>query len=558
MSKENASMKAFSYLLLIATFCLTIFPKSNAQLIAEMGSSRENLNKPEREEWLQDAGFGIFIHWSLDSQLGTVISHSLVGASDDYVDRYINELPKTFNPTRFDADEMARMFKVAGAKYVVFTTKHHSGFCMWDTKTTDFKITNTPYRKDLLRELVDAVRKWDMDVGFYYSPEDFVFFYQNGIKDFNRTTKDKDILPIKDKYIAMVKAQMRELFTDYGKVDIFFNDGSVYGVANPIAWELQPDVLITRGAIPTPEQHIPGIGTPGAWESNMTWGTQWQYKPNDDVYKDSETTIETLIETRAKGGALLLNIGPQPNGELDDKAFRNLITLSAWNFINQEGITNTRPWIITNEDDIWFTKKKDENTVYAFLTNVPDWARGARKEFVLKTVEATGNTQISVLGHRGNIVEYQTDNDPTPRFEQKEDGLHISINRAQRIYNNHKWPYPLVVKLENVQAALDPPHIVTLDAKQQGRQLILTGTLESMGDAKALEVAFEIQPDKGFVENLYTADSWESSKRITLKKTGKFEIKMPLADQKGAFVYRAVVHHPKLFMQGEEKNIVLE
>jgi len=106
-------------------------------------------NKPQRLEWFEDQALGMFIHWSVDSQLGSVISHSMVGASDNYLKRFVNELPKTFYPTKFDPDEWARLAKLAGMKYVVFTTKHHSGFCMYDTKTTDFNVMNTPYAATL-------------------------------------------------------------------------------------------------------------------------------------------------------------------------------------------------------------------------------------------------------------------------------------------------------------------------------------------------------------------------------------------------------------------------
>ena len=126
-----------------------------------------NLNKPDRQEWLRDLGFGMFIHFNVDAQLGITISHSLVGASDDYVDRYFNELPKTFDPYKFNAFEIAKLAKLVGMKYIVFTAKHHSGFCFWDTKTTDFKITKTPYKRDLLKEYVAGVKKAGLAVGFY-------------------------------------------------------------------------------------------------------------------------------------------------------------------------------------------------------------------------------------------------------------------------------------------------------------------------------------------------------------------------------------------------------
>ena len=137
-------------------------------------------NKPERLEWFRDLGFGLFIHWSLDSQIGSVISHSLVGAERGYVDRFFTELPRTFNPSKFDPAEWAVLSKLAGFKYVVFTAKHHSGFCMYNTRTTDFSIMNTPYGKDLTAQLVRAYRDQGIAIGFYYSPDDFYFLHQNG------------------------------------------------------------------------------------------------------------------------------------------------------------------------------------------------------------------------------------------------------------------------------------------------------------------------------------------------------------------------------------------
>jgi len=122
-------------------------------------------NRAERVEWFMDQGLGMFVHWSVDSQLGSVISHSMVGASDDYLDRFVNELPTTFYPERFNPDEWARLAKLAGMKYVVFTTKHHSGFCMFHTKTTDFNIRNTPYKKDITKALVKSLRKFGIAVG---------------------------------------------------------------------------------------------------------------------------------------------------------------------------------------------------------------------------------------------------------------------------------------------------------------------------------------------------------------------------------------------------------
>ncbi len=155
-------MKIFWKVLLV----LTCWGMSNGLQAQDITSELVNNNKPEREEWLKDIGFGMFIHWNVDVQLGTVISHTLVGSSEDYAEKYINELPATFNPMDWNPEKIVILAKNAGMKYIVFTTKHHSGFCFWDTKTTDFSIMNTPYGKDLLSEFVQVCRKYDMGILF--------------------------------------------------------------------------------------------------------------------------------------------------------------------------------------------------------------------------------------------------------------------------------------------------------------------------------------------------------------------------------------------------------
>ena len=422
---------------------------AEAQLDESIVQDAGNRNKPERQEWLRDLGFGMFIHWSIDSQLGTVISHSLVGASDDYSNRYFNELPKTFNPVDFDPYKIAIQAKLAGMKYIVFTTKHHSGFCMWDTRTTDFNIMNTPYQKDLLLEYVEGVRKAGLAVGFYYSPEDFKFLYDNG-QEVRRRGLELDE-ETEAKYNDLVRRQTNELFSNYGKIDILFIDGSHKEACKEEAWNLQPELVITRGAVNTPEQKLPGVADDNLWESCITMGTQWQYKPTNDDLKPGGKIIEMLIETRAKGGNLLLNIGLDPYGEIPDPESRNLTELAAWHFINQEAMRNVRPWVITYEDNIWFTASKERQTVYAIITCFPDWKRGERKEFIIGSVKATSKTTIGVLGQNDRVVEYKPDIDPKVIFEQKEDGLHVSVVRGQRIYNNSKWPNPIAVKMENVE-----------------------------------------------------------------------------------------------------------
>ena len=407
-------------------------------------------NKPALNEQFMDMGFGIFIHWSMDSQLGSVISHSLVGASEDYVQRYMNELPKTFYPDKFDPDEWARLFKLTGAEYVVFTTKHHNGFCMWDTKTTDFNIMNTPYGKDITGMLVKSLRKYGLKVGFYFSPEDFSFIYKQGHLisrkgPMTQVTKNKELF-------EYAKRQVDELFTNYGKIEFAFFDSFSKGNLVQYVHEKYPDIVVTRGEMSTPEQKIPDAPMPGPWETCMTMGTQWAYKPTNEVYKDGGELIKKLIEIRAKGGNFLMNVGPKPNGEIPIEQEERLREIALWMYVNNEGIKNVRtvPSII-KEGDLWFTKAKDENTVYVFITDQEDWFKGFRRNFLLREIRATKDTEISVLGQNDLVVEYWPENTPISRFIQHESSLEISISRAHRLYNDKIWPNPVVVKITNVE-----------------------------------------------------------------------------------------------------------
>ena len=415
---------------------------------AEQASAVRNLD--ERENWFIDLGLGMFIHWSLDSQLGSVISHSLVGASDDYVRRYIHELPKTFNPERFNPGSWARLARAAGMRYVMFTTKHHNGFCMWDTKTTDFNIMNTPFGKDITRELVEAFRAEKLAVGFYFSPEDFWFLHRQGLPI---ARKREECWPANNRELRDHNAaQLTELFSNYGPIDLAFLDGFTNDAARDVIWAADRRVAITRGVMKTPEQHTPEEALSGPWEANYTLGTQWQFKPTNAEYKSGGQLIRMLIEIRAKGGNFLLNVGPQPDGEIPFEQERRVRELALWMFVNEEAIHNVRPWHVPCRDDIWFTKAKDEDTLYAFLPN-SDWGRGERKQFLIRNTVATGRTTLEVIGHNGRVVEYKRGVDAAPRFEQTAQGLLISVVRGQRLYNNSRWPNPLTAKLTHVRPA---------------------------------------------------------------------------------------------------------
>ncbi len=405
-------------------------------------------NDKVKTEWFKNQGLGLFIHWSMDSQLGSVISHSMVGASNDYLKRYINDLPKTFNPTHFNPDEWARQAKMAGVRYMVFTTKHHSGFCMFETKTTDFNIMNTPYGKDITKEVVDAYRRWGIAIGFYFSPDDFWLLHR---QSHNVSRARPEANPLNnDELMEHNKAQITELLNNYGDIDLMFFDGEAEGLKQ-LTWELSPKTLVTRGDMATPEQTIPEKAMSGPWEACFTLGTQWSYKPTHETYKSGSELINMLIETRAKGGNLLLNVGPKLDGELPIQQTDRMQELALWLFVNHEAIYDIRPLPLIKEGltldhEVWYTKSKDGDTVYAIITGKP-WSKGERKVISLKNIQATEQTEVEILGQSGEVLEYHPNVNPKASWTQDNDYLHISAMRAQRLHNDNKWPNPVVIRI---------------------------------------------------------------------------------------------------------------
>lgn len=429
-------------LFFLALFCsFSFFAQSQQQVV----------NNPERVKWFQDLGFGMFIHWNVDVSLGAVISHSLAGASDEYVERYMKELPTFFNPKKFDPDEWASLARLAGMKYVVFTTKHHSGFCMFDTKSTTFNVMNTPFKRDVTKEIIDAFRKQGIAIGIYFSPEDFLFFDQNNIP-LGRLQNEKQFPMNNPKLMDYDKQQVKELLNNYGKIDIMFFDGPGDGLRE-YAWSINPDLVITRDAMNTPEQNIPDKASPRPWEACYTMGTDWQYKPTNDPQKSGTEIINMLIEIRAKGGNFLLNVGPKPNGEIQIEQESLLREIALWNFTNRESIYAVKPLPVIHDKNIWFTQSNDDKYIYAFVTrNSPDeWKYGERRDFLLSMIEGNAKTKVSILGYKSELVEYVNNFDASIKIAATPIGLGISAVNGQRFYTNRRWPNAVVMKIENAK-----------------------------------------------------------------------------------------------------------
>ncbi len=319
--------------------------------------------------WFDEARFGMFIHWDHASQQGWEISWPLVGgifslphgqrvAAADY-----HRLAETFDPTSYDPASLARQAHAAGMRYVVFTTIHHSGYAMFDTSTTEHKVTSSPAHapsgRDIVRDTVEAFRAEGLRIGLYVSlcdwhhPDypawcDELRPYQLGASPPMPTDEQAT------RFRADLMARLRELLTGYGQVDLVWFDG---GWERPAEWwrpaeiaalihELQPGALINDrlpggGDVATPEQFVPAVPPSGRWESCLTMNESWGWNPSDSNYKSARDIIGALCETAGKGGNLLLNVSPRGDGTIPQEQSERLDAVGRWMAEHAEAIHGT-------------------------------------------------------------------------------------------------------------------------------------------------------------------------------------------------------------------------
>jgi alpha-L-fucosidase len=277
-------------------------------------------SKKERLKLWQDARFGMFIHWGPVSLKGTEIGWSR--GREIPVEEYDN-LYKQFNPVNYNAEEWVKLAKDAGMKYIIFTSKHHDGFCMWDTKYTDFNIMNSPFKRDVMKELADACKKYGMALGFYHSTCDWHH------PDFPLTSpggKVKRETPDLERYTEYLKNQSVEILTKYGPLLVMWYDvpqqfDAVRGQSViDLITKVQPNIIVNnrtgaKGDFDTPEQRVGGFQIDRPWETCMTIARQWAWKPNDEV-KSLEQCLHSLIRSAGGDGNLLFNVGPMSDGRI--------------------------------------------------------------------------------------------------------------------------------------------------------------------------------------------------------------------------------------------------
>ena len=295
-------------------------------------------------QWFLDAGFGMFIHWGAYSQLAR--GEWVMNRERWPVEEY-EPLARAWNPLRFDAEDWVRMARDAGMKYLVCTTKHHDGFCLFDSKLTDYTSAQSACGRDLMAELADACHSHGVRLGFYYSLKDWHHpDYECGAEGDSTGS---------ERFLEYIHGQVRELCTGYGQLDIMWYDGG--GLYDGEGWqadklnamvrELQPGILINnRSRVPedydTPEQHI-AASVPGrVWETCMTMNGSWGWHEGDQQWKSTGELIATLARVRNLGGSLLLNIGPVGDGSFPPEAVERLREIGRWMRVCGEAIYDVR------------------------------------------------------------------------------------------------------------------------------------------------------------------------------------------------------------------------
>ncbi len=318
--------------------------------------------KPEAVKAWQDMRFGMFIHWGPVSLTGHEIGWSR--GKETPIDKY-DSLYKEFNPVKFNADEWVATAKAAGMKYIVLTAKHHDGFCLWDTALTDYNIMNSPFKRDVVKELASACKNQGIKFGTYYSTCDW---YHPGWPVTSPGGKGKREKSDLDAYQKYLLGQIRELITNYGPLVTIWNDvPQMYGARGAdtikMVRELQPDILINDrtgagGDYSTPEQRIGGFQMDGPWETCMTICQQWAWKPNDSM-KSLKQCLDTLVLTAAGDGNLLFNVGPQPDGLIEARQVERLKEMGAWLDKYGDTIYGTRGGPYVPTEKVACTRKDD-------------------------------------------------------------------------------------------------------------------------------------------------------------------------------------------------------
>jgi alpha-L-fucosidase len=367
--------RCLPFFLLAACLGAVLIPSALAPVRAQVAVGPTPVRTAARDtrlDWWREARFGMFIHfglyavpageWNGRTDYGEWIRNNAKIPLDTY-----DQFRARFNPEAFDAAAWARQARRAGMRYLVITTKHHDGFGLFDSKQTDFTVMSTPFHRDLLKELADACRREGLRIGWYYSIMDWHHPDYLPRRDWekDRSSDGADF----ERYVAYMKAQLRELLTNYGPIDVLWFDGEWERTWTPARGKdlyayvrsLQPGIVINNrvgksggtfgrsgeaerlGDFGTPEQEVPATGTPGVdWETCMTMNRNWGYNRADKDFKSAPDLIRMLADIASKGGNLLLNVGPTSEGVFPQESVERLDAIGRWMSVNGESIYGTQ------------------------------------------------------------------------------------------------------------------------------------------------------------------------------------------------------------------------
>ena len=387
-------------LVMVVTLLAVMFQAANAQQKLFKETVEQ---KKERMAWWVNDRFGMFIHWGL---YALPARHEWVKNQERITDENYQKYFDNFNPDLYNPREWAKMAKAAGMKYAVITSKHHEGFCLFDSKFTDYKSVNTPVGKDLLKEWVEAFRAEGLKIGFYYSlidwhHPDFTIDRVHPQRTDDKAklaelNKNRDM----NKYREYLHNQVRELLTNYGKVDMLWLDFSYPGENGKghqdwdseklikMVRQLQPGILVNDRLdlkdyedgwdFTTPEQYKvskwPEVnGKKVAWETCQTFSGSWGYYRDEHTWKDTKQLLVLLIESVSKGGNLLLNVGPTARGMFDERAQSRLKSMGEWMNLNNRSIygCTQAPEEFKAPDNSLLTYNPKTNRLYIHLLDYP-------------------------------------------------------------------------------------------------------------------------------------------------------------------------------------------
>ena len=414
--------------------------------------------------WFTHDRFGMFSHWGLYSMPGR---HEWIRNYEEIPNEDYEKYFEQFNPDLFNPKEWAKAAREAGMKYFVITTKHHEGFCMWDSKYTDYKVTNTPCGRDLLREIVDAFRAEGLKVGFYHSlidwhHPDFTVDNVHPLRnrpDRAKLNEGRDMA----RYREYLHNQVRELLTEFGKIDIIWFDFSYpqwgedgkghadwdsEGLVRMIR-ELQPGIMINNrldlpggGDVITPEQNTPDDpvtdenGNPVVWEGCQTFSGSWGYHRDELTWKSAKQCIDMLINHVCRNGNLLMNVGPTSRGYIDHRAMERLKAYAEWMKYHSRSIYGCgMAEGLVEPRDCRYTYNRETNRLYLHIMNWPF------KHIHLKGL--SGKVKYAQFLHDGSEVK-----------------MRDSANAQVHVSLSHKTPAGAVtVDLPVVKPAVEVPVI---------------------------------------------------------------------------------------------------